>query len=626
MQYQTTGLEQINEAAADEQFHPLRFESSKYNLLRMLMVKLLSTIVLAAFFLTLQAMTQAALAAENKEAFVYEIEMITSSSLRKLLEDHLDLYRLHGKERMNEKQLQRLIGLTPRQTADILATEGYYSPVTKVEMKYMDSEWLVKLDIDPGQAVRVSNVDISIQGPFNDAAEEASTRLDKIREVWELQTGDTFRNEDWESAKRSALKSLMINGYPTASIVESHATVNRESNSVALKLVLQSGALFTFGKLEISGLQRYPATLIERMYTIEAGSAYSQHKLLEFQSRLQDSPNFANADVSVALDPEHPTDVPVKAVVTENPSKKLGFGIGMSTDTGARGSIEYRDLDFRDRSWSFGSTLKLEERRQTWSNEVVLPLSASRYRDSFSAMFEHTDIEGLSTQKMIYGGKRTFLHDKYETSYGLRYFLEKQFVADALSSRSSALSPSYSWTLRNTDSLLYPTRGYSINFQADMATLSLLSDQDFIRGYTRTALYYPLNDNNQLSLRTELGMVAASSKNGIPSDFLFRTGGDQTIRGYAFQSLGVSEGSAVVGGRYLALASVEYVHWFSQKWGSGIFLDGGNAVDDPDQLSPVYGYGLGARWKSPVGPLNLDLAYGERVRATRLHFSLGFSF
>ena len=98
------------------------------------------------------------------------------------------------------------------------------------------------------------------------------------------------------------------------------------------------------------------------------------------------------------------------------------------------------------------------------------------------------------------------------------------------------------------------------------------------------------------------------------------------MRGYAYQSLGVAQGSATVGGRYLALGSAEYQYWFLPKWGAALFVDAGNAADKPRDLKPVAGYGLGARWRSPVGPINLDLAYGQKTEKFRMHFSLGFSF
>jgi translocation and assembly module TamA len=584
------------------------------------------TFLTCAFSLAMLAMAQVAFASDNQQAFTYDIELQVPLAQRKLLEDHLDLYRWRGRERMNEAQLQRLAGLAPDQIRKFLATEGFYSPAIKVEMEHKGSRWVVHLVVDPGNPVRVTRFDLQVTGPFNDDSAASRARLEKMRTDWSMRPDAVFRHADWESAKRNALKALLIDGYPTASIADSHATVNQESSSVELRITLESGPFFTFGALKIEGLQRYPATLVERMSPIVAGDPYSQSKLLALQSRLQDSPYFANVSVNAEIDPKQPTGVPVRAKVVEYPSRKLGFGIGMSTDTGARGLVDYRDLNFLDRAWQLGGALKLEKQRQSLGSDLQLPLTEQKYNDSITTLLEHTDIEGQETQKLVLGAKRTFIREKTDTAYGLRYFLEKQYIAGAASARSAALSPTYSWTFRDVDHVLYPTSGYVINFQADTATRAILSDQDFFRGYSRAVYFYPLGKSDQLTLRGELGVVAASSRQGIPSDFLFRTGGDQTVRGYAYQSLGVHEGSAVVGGRYLALASAEYVHWLTPRWGAGIFVDGGNAVDDWDLLSPVYGYGLGARWKSPVGPLNLDLAYGEAVRQMRIHFSVGFNF
>ena len=120
--------------------------------------------------------------------------------------------------------------------------------------------------------------------------------------------------------------------------------------------------------------------------------------------------------------------------------------------------------------------------------------------------------------------------------------------------------------------------------------------------------------------------MLADSRNGIPSNFLFRTGGDTTVRGYAFESLGVQQGSAVVGGRYYAVASGEATHWFNDSWGVATFIDAGNATDSLQNFHFALGYGAGARLRTPIGPFRVDVAYGQDVKSVRVHFSVGLSF
>ncbi|OYY89634.1 MAG: outer membrane protein assembly factor, partial [Methylophilales bacterium 16-45-7] len=136
--------------------------------------------------------------------------------------------------------------------------------------------------------------------------------------------------------------------------------------------------------------------------------------------------------------------------------------------------------------------------------------------------------------------------------------------------------------------------------------------------------FYPLSDSTQFLGRLEVGLVSGSMS--VPATYLFRAGGDQSVRGYGFQSLGVKDGDATLGGRVLLVGSTEVVQWLTNAWGAAAFIDFGNAANSWRDYEPAYGYGLGVRWKSPVGPVGADIAYGEATKDYRLHFNLGVSF
>jgi translocation and assembly module TamA len=136
----------------------------------------------------------------------------------------------------------------------------------------------------------------------------------------------------------------------------------------------------------------------------------------------------------------------------------------------------------------------------------------------------------------------------------------------------------------------------------------------------------PVGRASELQFRAEGGVVLAPSRDGIPSTLLFRTGGDNTVRGYAFDSLGVQDGDAVVPGRYYAVANVDAIRWIGESWGVAAFVDAGNAIDSLTAVHLALGYGLGARVRTPLGPFRLDVAYGEDVHKVRVHFSVGLTF
>jgi translocation and assembly module TamA len=153
-----------------------------------------------------------------------------------------------------------------------------------------------------------------------------------------------------------------------------------------------------------------------------------------------------------------------------------------------------------------------------------------------------------------------------------------------------------------------------------------LATRAFLRGMISGSFFFPVGRRGDLLLRGQAARVLAATREGIPSTFLFRTGGDQTVRGYAFESLGVRQGAAIVGGRRMIVLSSEYTHWIGESWGVAGFVDAGNAWDDTTLFRAALGYGLGARLRTPIGPIRADLAYGEETGQLRLHFSVGYTF
>ncbi len=153
-----------------------------------------------------------------------------------------------------------------------------------------------------------------------------------------------------------------------------------------------------------------------------------------------------------------------------------------------------------------------------------------------------------------------------------------------------------------------------------------VSTRGFGRVVGRFAAWVPVDSLTQLNFRAEAGAVLAPTRDGIPSPLLFRTGGDTTVRGYAFDSLGVRLGNATVGGRYYAVGSAEAIRWIGESWGLAAFVDAGNATDSVSDFHFAVGYGVGVRVRTPLGPFRLDLAYGRDAHEVRLHFSVGLSF
>lgn len=553
-----------------------------------------------------------------------KVELQAPDEVRPLLERHLRILNRDDvvlpEARGDRLALQRR---TRREITNLLATDGYFSPEVKLD-RAESGKWV--LIVVPGQRANISEVTLDFTGHLGGAGPARASRRASLQTAWSLKQGMPFRQGDWDGAKQRLLDEVSSRDYAAARIADSRADVDPGSATVRLHVSIDSGPPFVLGSLRIEGLERLPQDFVTRLANIREGDRFDQDQLLEFQGTLQNAPQFASVVVDIERDPALAAAVPVTVRVTEANSRHLAFGLGYATDTGIRAEASWQDVNFMQRGWALSSGLRLEQRRQSLFGDIFLPPALAGYRDSFGAMAETSDIENLKTTTGAVGLNRTRTRGNIETTLSLRYQREDLEPLGGEESSSKALTANWIWVQRRVDDAFNPRRGYVFHGELGGASAALLSDQDFVRSYGRIVRYQPIGENDNLVLRVEAGATLADSRSGIPQDFLFRTGGSQTVRGYGFESLGVLEGSATVGGRYLATTSAEYVRWFKDPWGVATFIDAGDAADELDDLDPRVGYGVGARWRSPAGPLALDLAWAHQDERLRLHFSIAIAF
>jgi translocation and assembly module TamA len=505
---------------------------------------------------------------------------------------------------------------------EMLATEGYFSP--GFTLSRVDGARHVR--IDPGPRTFVAGVDIAIDGPAGADAREA------LRADWRLPAGRPFRQRDWSEAKEQGLSRLLSVAHADARLVDSAARIDAEKHEAHLSVRYDAGPAYRFGALRVTGLNRYPASLVARYNrAVEAGKTYREEDLAALQSALLATPYFDAARVTLdragALAGADGTlAAPVVVDVRERPAHRFSFGSGVSSNTGARVEANYRTPDFARRAWLLDSGLRIEQKQQVAYADVSLPPDERNRHHAFGAMADASDIERLRAERYAFGVRTIQQRGSIEQRLSLKWEQEWLRPEGGEKSLSKALVPNVQWTWRRLDDPLDPRRGTVLQVEVGGGSRAFLSDQDFVRLHGRWLQYVPLGERDLLAVRVEAGATLAPSRDGIPQDYLFRAGGTGSVRGYSYQSLGVRDGAAIVGGRYLAVASVEATHWLSPAWGVAAFVDAGDATDQPGDIDLAAGYGLGVRWKSPAGPLGVDLAYGQRVGSLHVHFALAIPF
>jgi translocation and assembly module TamA len=366
---------------------------------------------------------------------------------------------------------------------------------------------------------------------------------------------------------------------------------------------------------------------VSNVNPLAVGEVYNSERIAELQRQLQNTPYYASVAIDVDNDVDKPEKTPIHVKVSEYPYNSVRSGVGYATDTGAHIQGSYTYLNTFGAAWPFSVQGRLDQIQQYGQIQLSMPPGARGWVNSALASYTSTNVSGTRIYSARAGLQRARTAQFIDYNYSILYYADRLYQNTAAPTRSRALVPQWSWTRRNVDDLLFPRSGNLLHVEAGFAVRGFLSDQTFIRGYARGEQYLPIGKRDLALFRAELGGVfTGASSSGIPASLLFRAGGSNSVRGYAYQSIGNTVDGSVLPAKDLVTATAEYQHWFTHDWGGAVFYDIGTATDTWHEKTFFPGVGIGARWRSPVGPINVDLAYGIRNKSVRPYLTLGIAF
>ncbi|KVG83279.1 hypothetical protein WJ36_10995 [Burkholderia ubonensis] len=554
----------------------------------------------------------------------YDVEIDAPRAVRKLLKSHLDIARFGKRDDVSDDQFDFLVTATPQQVRDLTATEGYFSPIVRTDVRTRDGKRSVQIAVDPGPQTVVSSVDLTFNGPVGseDPKQEAATRF-----AFSLKTGEPFTQAGWDAAKGAALRQLQSRRYLGAKITASEARIDPRTQRATLAVTFDSGPTFTIGKVDVEGVRRYPEKIVTNVNPLSEGEIYDVQRITELQRQLQNTPYYASVAIDVGNDTEKPDQTPVHVKVSEYPYNSVRGGVGYATDTGPHIQGAYTYLDTFGAAWPLTVSGRLDQIQQYGQVQLSMPPGSRAWTNSVLASYTNTDVSDTRIYSARVGVQRTRTGQYIDYAYSLMFYQDRLKQNGAGPTMSRALVPQWAWTRRNVDDPLFPRSGNLIHAEAGFAIKNVLTDQTFIRGYARGQQYVPIGKRDLFVFRAELGGVFTSgSSTGVPASLLFRAGGSNSVRGYGYQSIGNSVAGSVLPTKYLTTGTAEYQHWFNRDWGAATFFDVGTATDAWGEKVFYKGVGIGARWRSPVGPINVDLAYGLRNHSVRPYLTLGVAF
>ena len=586
----------------------------------------------------------------------FTLEVDAPKQVRALLEQHLELKRFRHQPDLQRRELTRLLGATDANVRELIGTLGYFSPTVTVELTDTPEEEAprkVVVKVDPGPPTIIEKSEVRFTG-VNASDELGTSQRLQIEETWPLQAGEQFSQSAWSSAKSGGLKELQKRRYPLARIDTSLADVDADTNKAQVSVSYAPGPAYTFGPLQIDGAERYDPVRTARIARLPEGQEYDLQSMLDAQQRLVSSGYYDSVFLSLADSPQQAATEaerdeqrknqgaaitsPVIAKVREAKLQKWVFGVGLSTDTGPRLSIDHTYNKVPGLNWRAVSKLQLDRKNPLISTQLVGLPGENLWRWFASGKLERAPAGDFYTNSAQMRFGRSKAEDRIERNMYLQYDYAKTQGAGAPPGASSLLA-NYGWTARYFDNNLLPTSGFGLALEAGAGTTLTPQRSPFGRLTGRWLSLIPLGERDEetrrhsrLQLKAGVGAVMAKKDVDLPTTIMFLTGGDNTVRGYGYQSIGArTDNGRVIAGRYLAMGSVEWqrpitIKGNTQDFEHAVFIDAGTVGDDINRLYTRVGFGTGIRWKSPVGPIQADLAWGAQEQQLRLHLRLGFTF
>lgn len=521
----------------------------------------------------------------------------------------------------DEAALQRFSRGAEEQARKAAQALGYYQPQIGSDVKGGKTPRLV-LNIDPGEPIHLRNVTLRIDGPA------ASLKSFRVPDDKALKTGAVLNHGHYEDAKRLIQNQASRFGFFSGRFTRSKLLVDPRAGVADIELIYESGPRYSLGKVKFEGDTPFDEDLLQRMVPFKEGAPYDSELIAELNQALQSSGYFEGVRVDAAPTASKNDVIPVDVKLETRKPRTMGLGVGYSTDVGPRVKANWTRHWVNPQGHSYGWEAEVSEPRQNVGVFYDIPLDPPltdklRFAGGYQSE-EIADKDSLSKLLTLGPEWHSKLPSGWQRVVSLKWQREEYRLGDD-SGLSTLLMPGVAYSYLKSDNRIDPHNGYRLEFETRVAKEGLGSDTNLVYGTALVKGLTTVFDKHRFLGRVQVGGSATNGYKSVPPSLRFFAGGDQSVRGYDYQSLSPenSEGDRI-GGRYMISGTAEYQYSIAEKWRIATFIDQGNSFNKLELPNLKTGVGIGVRWVSPVGPIRLDLAHAlDDDGGIRLHFSMG---
>jgi translocation and assembly module TamA len=531
----------------------------------------------------------------------------------------LSLARQLGRE-LGEQRLDYLLLESEREARQALEPYGYFSPTLHIVPPPGGSGELL-IEVELGAAVRVRSESVAVTGPGGE-----DPVLAAAVGAFAPAQGDVFDQVLYETSKARISRGLADRGYFDAEFGVHRVEVVRAEHAADIALSWDSGRRYALGPVRYEQLPKeiLDPSVLDRIITWPVGAPYEQERLEKLRASLLRLDYFSSIDI--APEPAQAKQGAVPVRITLAPAKRsiysAGLSYGSTNGVGVRFGLERRYLNRRGHKAL--AEVDWAQRRKVATMQYRIPAFAwleGWYTIGTAFADEQTDY--IDNRKVdLFFSRSGEINDKWRVLASV-HALRERWAYTAEDDGDPATPPDYRFATLfypeasgeyvNVDQRLAPRRGWGGSALLRGGLEGAGSDASFLQAYAQLRWFHGLGADSRLLARGELGYTFTHSDiDLLPPTLRFHAGGDRSIRGYVWREVGPRIGEVgnefPVGASKVATASIEYERYFHGPWGMAVFVDTGSAFNDkPDWRT---GVGVGLRWRSPVGPLRVDIARG----------------